>query len=405
MIDIKHPEDCCGCGACGQVCPKSCISFYEDKVEGFRYPKVNLNLCIDCHLCEKVCPVINSGHRTEPKKVLATCNPDDNTRLESSSGGVFAMLAEAVLNQGGSVFGVKMDDDCKSAKHVEISDITELPYVMGSKYIQSDTGDTFKTVRKRLKEGHKVLFSGTPCQVRGLALYLGDKLVKSSNLLLVDLICHGTPSPEAWRAYLDWRARGEPVYGVNFRDKAVSGWRSFGLSLRLRPYDLQPSDGSRSALPCGAPHAGEPGVVSECHKTDLFMRSFLSNVNLRPSCYFCPSNAGRSGADITLGDFWGIPPSPGDEKGVSQILLRTEKGADAFAALNLGNLVEYPYSVVLRANPCVAHSVACPDRRARFWKYYRSNFPKAVKEAAYRTTIYMRIRMKVGGILRKLHLR
>lgn len=399
MIDIKRPEECCGCGACVQICPKQCIEFKPDESEGFCYPVVDLSRCIHCNACERVCPELNKSFSSEPLKVLAAANPDDDIRFNSSSGGVFSMLASEILSRGGTVFGVAMADDCRSAHHVEVTDIAGLEALRGSKYIQANTEDTFKSVRQRLKNGCLVLYSGTPCQIRGLKLFLGKALAESSLLLCVDLICHGTPSPAAWRAYLDWRTGGEPIYGVNFRDKLPSGWRSFGLSLQLRPYDLQPSDGRRLAG-CSAAqvHAGQPGVISQCHRSDLFMRSFLSNVNLRPSCYDCPANNGRSGADLTLADFWGIEPKDGDEAGVSQILVRTNKGAEAIGSLNL-QTEEYPYTGVLHSNPCVAHSVARPRRRAKFWKYYRSDYPRAVKATAYRDPFIIRVKTFVARLL------
>ena len=408
MIDIKNPEDCCGCRACVQACPKQCIAFEPDAAEGFGYPKVDLSLCIDCHLCERVCPMLDKSGSSEPLKVLAAANPDRSVRMDSSSGGFFSMLAEDVISRGGSVFGVAMDAGCRSASHIEVTDSDSLAFLRGSKYLQASTGSTFADVRRRLIDGKPVLYSGTPCQIHGLRLFLGKKLSESPLLLLVDVVCHGTPSPEAWRAYLNWRAAGSPVYGVNFRDKTESGWRSFGVSLRLTPYDLQPSGEARLAGPDGPlPHAGQPGVVSECHRSDLFMRSFLSNVNLRPSCYNCPSNAGRSGSDITLADFWGLPQSEAgdDNSGISQLLVRTRRGAEALASLHLADVREYPYSRVLAANPCAVRSVARPDRRAYFWKYYRTDFPRAVRASAPPVPLILRLKIKAAALLGKLGIR
>lgn len=400
MIKITRSEDCTGCRACGEVCPKDCIAFKADAVEGFAYPEVDMSRCIDCHLCERVCPVIHADTaQSEPMRVISAWSPCAGERKDSSSGGVFSLFAADVIGRGGVVVGVAMTDDFRSARHIEVDSIDGLGALRGSKYLQADATAAYKIVQSRLKEGRPVLFSGTPCQVAGMRRFLGKK-ADDEHLLLVDVICHGTPSPEAWRVYLDGRAKGEAVAGVNFRDKSGSGWRSFGLSLQLRPYDLQPSDEGRLAAPCGRiPHAGEPGVVSECHRTDLYMRSFLSNVNLRPSCYECPSNAGRSGSDITLADFWGYPHREGDEHGVSQVLVRTDRGAHALEALSLLGVEDFSYDVVLRNNPCVAHSVASPERRKYFWRHYRRNFSRAVAASAPREPLIYRIKVRIAALL------
>ena len=197
MIHITDREKCCGCEACIQRCPQQCITLHEDG-EGFLYPETDEGRCIDCGLCEKVCPVIFQGTGRRPLNVYAAKNPDEEIRWESSSGGVFTLLAEKILSEGGVVFGARFD-----ARWEVVHDYTEnvegLSAFRGSKYVQSRIGDSFRQTECFLKTGRKVLFSGTPCQIAGLKLFLKKEY---DNLLTVDFICQGVPSPGVWRKYL-----------------------------------------------------------------------------------------------------------------------------------------------------------------------------------------------------------
>lgn len=198
MINIIEKKDCCGCSACVQRCPQQCISLEEDE-EGFLYPIINEAACIDCGLCEKVCPVLHSGDAHKPLKVFAAKNNNEKIRVESSSGGVFTVLAELVIDEGGVVFGAKFGEHWDV-----IHDYTEtkegLAAFRGSKYVQSRIGDCFNKAKSFLVQGRKVLFSGTPCQISGLKRFLGKEY---DSLLTVDFICHGVPSPKVWRMYLN----------------------------------------------------------------------------------------------------------------------------------------------------------------------------------------------------------
>lgn len=197
MINILNKQDCCGCSACVQRCPKQCISLHEDE-EGFLYPKVNLDTCIDCGLCEKVCPVLHQAEERVPLEVFAAKNPNEQIRMESSSGGVFTQLAEQTIEAGGVVFGVKWNEHFE-AVHAYTETKEGLSAFRGSKYVQSRVGATFKQAEQFLKQGRQVLFSGTPCQIAALKLFLRKDY---ENLLAVDFICHGTPSPGVFRWYL-----------------------------------------------------------------------------------------------------------------------------------------------------------------------------------------------------------
>ena len=323
MIQISSKKDCCGCEGCVQVCPKQCISLKED-AEGFLYPSVDRQSCIDCHLCEKVCPIKNGHEPKEDVVVFAAINKDEAVRMQSSSGGIFSMLAERVIDEGGVVFGAKFNDDWEVV-HGYTETKEGLSVFRGSKYVQSRIEDNFIKAEDFLKEGRKVLFSGTPCQIAGLHNYLRKNY---ENLLTVDFVCHGVPSPGVWRRYIDetfnYSARraaagkntvlssslkSTPVItGIEFRDKKLHGWKKYSFVVR----------GSASK-------ADKNSVMSsDMHKDNTYMKGFLRNIYLRPSCYHCLFKSFRSQSDVTLADFWGVEkyyPELNDDKGTSLVFV------------------------------------------------------------------------------------
>ena len=358
-IIISDPHDCCGCSGCAAVCPKGCISMQENQ-EGFLYPHVNEDLCIECGLCTRVCPVISRYPARRPVAVYAVKHPEDGIRDNSASGGAFPMLAAAVLKAGGCVFGSRFDGEME-AVHDCVSEVQDLLPLTGSKYIQSRMGDCFKRVKAALREGRKVLFTGTPCQIAGLNHYIGRD---TDNLLTADLICHGVPSPGVWRKYLREECRrledtgytGVRIDNVRFRDKENAGWKGYNFKIFFSAVDT-------SGKACSP-------VLSERGKAEnLFIRGFLSDFYSRPSCYRCPAREFRSGSDMTIGDFWGIGdllPDFDDDRGVSAVLINTEKGRKFFSSLGFIAL-EMSYGDVLRRNRCLEQSVAEPEKRAEFF--------------------------------------
>lgn len=190
MSVYKDKPSCCGCYACAQKCPQQCITMTPDH-EGFAYPVVDKSRCTACGMCEKICPALNLYPPTHPMEVLAAAHKDDRIREASSSGGVFTLLATRVIQSGGVVFGARFDE-----QWLVVMDYTEqeegLEAFRGSKYVQCNTGDTFKQAETFLKQGRQVLYTGTPCQIAGLKRYLRKEY---ENLLAVDFVCHGTPSP------------------------------------------------------------------------------------------------------------------------------------------------------------------------------------------------------------------
>ena len=230
MIAIKDKKNCCGCSACVQRCPKHCISLHEDD-EGFLYPLVNEATCIDCGLCEKVCPILNPQEKIHPQEVLAVKNTNDEERMNSSSGGVFLPLAREVIKQGGVVFGAVYDEQWE-VHHVYAERIEDVYPMMGSKYLQSRIENTYKEAETFLKQGREVLFVGSPCQIAGLRTFLRNK--EYPNLLAVDFLCHGVPSPGVWRRYLA-ETYGEYDAKEQSRRQATAGKNTVLSSVKSPP--------------------------------------------------------------------------------------------------------------------------------------------------------------------------
>lgn len=309
MIDlkIKDKKNCTGCYACFNICPVNCISMESDE-EGFEYPRVETNKCIKCGKCVDICPILNSIDVDNNPVAYACINEDESIRLESSSGGIFSLIAEKVIKNDGLVFGAEFNKNFE-VEHNFVESENELGKFRGSKYVQSKIGDTYKKAEKFLLSGRLVLFTGTPCQIAGLKSYLGHSY---DNLLCLDIICHGVPSPEVWKKYVEYREEkaGSKTQRIAFRRKD-EGWKRYSVSFLFK------ND-------------------TEYRKTldkDLYMRAFLKNVCLRPSCYDCKFKTIHRQSDITLADFWGIGnlfPEMDDDKGTSLILVNSNAGKILF---------------------------------------------------------------------------
>ncbi len=378
MIQIKDKKDCCGCHACVTVCAKHCITMQTDS-EGFLYPVVDKDACTDCGLCEKVCPVIHQAAPVEPQATYIAINRSEEIRLQSSSGGIFTLLAEQIIAEGGVVFGARFDTDW-SVIHAWTDTVEGLAAFRGSKYVQSRIGDSYREARAFLQEGRKVLFSGTPCQIAGLRKYLRKEY---ENLLTVDFICHGVPSPGVWQRYLS-ELRGElraergdgknsvpssmdelPVItGISFRDKS-NGWKKYGFRLRYAAFEAASNTVSASAIK-------EEKEFLQPFPENPFMRGFLADVYLRPSCYACPAKSGKSGSDITIADAWGMnmfASEHDDDKGACYVLENTEKGT---SYMNLFSFDRHTVDVnaIRQYNPAYVSSVKAHPKRSQFFKKY-----------------------------------
>ena len=249
MIEILHKEDCCGCEACRQCCPHKCISMKKDE-EGFLYPIIDKTKCVECGLCERVCPVLNPYDEHLPISISAFTHSDESIRMNSSSGGFFTKIAAAIIEQGGVVFGACFDDEWRVV-HTYIDKTEELSLLQGSKYVQSSIGDLYINAKRFLQDGVPVLFTGTSCQIAGLKRFLR----KDYDLLYtMDVICHGVPSPLVWKDYLHSILSVSNIESVSFRNKST-GWKNFSFAIRGK----------------------DNSMFVEPFTQNLFMKGFLNN--------------------------------------------------------------------------------------------------------------------------------
>ena len=314
MEKIIERQFCSGCGSCYNACPKQCISMQQD-AEGFLYPYIDKNICINCGKCKNVCPVLSDYKGTKKGEAYACISKNEEIREKSSSGGIFTLIAEYVIDNHGVVFGAAFDDEL-NVHHIEVKSKHELDKIRGSKYLQSRIEDTYKRIKEYLKADIMVLFTGTPCQISGLKAYLGEEY---QNLLTQDIICHGAPSPLIWQKYLKHTelSMGKIIdknEAPQFRNKR-SGWTNYSIVLNFTDNTQQVQKSS----------------------DNLYMRAFLHNLSLRPSCYNCHSKSLKRESDITLADFWGIGnilQDMFDDRGTSLVLVNSHKGQAVFERIS-----------------------------------------------------------------------
>ena len=376
-IDISDKKKCCGCNVCAETCPKGCIEMLPDEM-GAMYPHVDTKTCIECGLCVRVCPFENPSEPSQPIECYAAINKNEEERLASSSGGVFNELARRTIDRGGVVFGAVFAKDW-SVVHTYAETMDDVLPMMGSKYVQSDTNGIFSHAKRFLEEGREVLFTGTPCQIAGLKHYLRKDY---SNLLAVEVICHGAPMPGVWKAYLEEtlaRPKGvrdgkntfsvhlneTPVItGISFRDKRL-GWKKYGLDLRL----ASDSGGEKKSVSTSVNTSDSCNSLYEPFTDNIYMKAFLCNWSLRPSCYACRAKGGTSQADMTIGDFWGVQNVEvveDDDKGVSCVVCRTARGVVALREIETCRFTQVDYQTILRGNPSLEKSVILTDSAKRF---------------------------------------
>ena len=390
MINLASRPQCTGCTACANICPHQCIQMKKDEA-GFDFPEViKATECIACGACERICPVLIKKEKTgtfEPN-VYAAFTKDDSLRLHSSSGGIFSELANVVLEDGGSVYGASYDKN-GIVRHVCVEEKEALEELQDSKYSQSILGESFQIIKGRLNAGEKILFSGTPCQVAGLKSFLGQDY---ENLICVDFVCHGVPSPMVWEKYIHYRVRldnqEEYPNKINLRNKE-SGWSQYAYSVEFKY-----SDGSRYLCNNGA---------------DLYMRLFVGDYILRESCSECHFKGDGCVSDITLGDFWGIwdvAPEMDDNRGTSLILTHTLKGENLLKIIS-GNI---------KCKQVTMEQAAYKNQsmlKSSVHKENRSSVLKAIAENGFEAAIpflqmgipkRLTLREIIGIILRKLQM-
>ncbi len=351
--------------------------------EGFVYPQVNLSRCIDCKLCEKVCPALHPVSSTTVPSIYAGINNDMNIRLQSSSGGIFTLIAEHILQENGVVFGACFDEQW-NVVHRYTETKEGLSRFRGSKYVQSYIGDSFLQAKRFLDEGRKVLFSGTPCQIAGLKNFLRKPY---RNLLTVDVVCHGVPSPKVWQQYLHesvckaYHIRQvssfslvDKIVNISFRSKE-KGWKTYRVRIEYQ-------NGKKDSMPAAK---------------NIYIQAFLSNLSLRPSCYVCPAKLHYIQSDITLSDFWGIDrfhPEIDDDKGCSLLLVHNVHVLSLLKSLNC-QLQEQKLDEAIAFNPSIIHSVKRPVNRNFFYMILdKTNLAFSYK-ASTSSALLMRIIRKI----------
>lgn len=383
-MKLVAPERCTGCTACKAVCPRRAISMMPS-ADGCLHPIIDVTRCVECGACARVCPVTKAYAPDFAPQCHAARTRDRDLLKASSSGGIFSELARPVLASGGCVFGCALKS--LEARHVKVVDESGLAELRGSKYVQSDMGDCYRECLGELNRGRRVLFSGTPCQIAGLRSFLGKD---PDNLLCVALICHGVSSPMILREYIcEEEARlGGKVTGIAFRDKtARPGDISFTLAF---------DTGGRSA------------TRSE-GRSNVYMRSFLDAYASRECCFSCAFRSGRCGADVVLGDFWGIEEiddAYGTAEGASAVLAYTEKGRAAFAGLAVDSF-PVRYSDIARRNANLDGDASRPRRRACFLKMIRQGGGGMHRffERIDRVPLHLRFMMRLKDVLRPVYRR
>lgn len=364
FIDI---EDCCGCGACAQACPKGCIKMVEDK-EGFLSPHRTNDSCVDCGICGKVCPVKNNNiERHQPLKTFI-CRVNSATIIEKcASGGAFYELASMTIKEGGVVFGVKFDSNWEAC-YSYAEDIENIAAFLGSKYVAPRIGDAYKKAKHFLEDGRKVLFSGLPCHIAGLKQYLFKDY---ENLLTVELMCTAVPSPKVWSMYLHEVAPNGTT-NVMFRSKFF-GWNRYGLKI------IHDND-------C---------FVHEPNDENLYMQGFLQGLTVRENCGSCLYKCFNTKGDIMIGDYWELKkyyPELDDNKGMSLALVFTGKGCHAFNAIKPELFVkEIPFSQVdvTAEHNCLIRPIHLHRNRDFFFSRINSNresITRTLKKCLYKQT-------------------
>lgn len=344
--------ECCGCGLCAALCPTKAIVMRSD-AEGFLMPEINEDLCCNCSLCQKSCPVNQAQVKEVENKAEMHCyyaiSADETFVGTASSGGVFPTLARQILTRGGAVVGAAFDEQFAVKLSIAENE-NDLKSLLQAKYVQSEIPiELFDTVLQILKQGRNVLFSGTPCQIAAFKSFLKGR--EYENLLCVEVICNSVPSPGVWQSYLRHvvEKTGSPIKSVAFRDKSL-GWHKFSL-----------------VVDCGEIK------VAKMHKFSPYMQLFLQGLISRKSCAVCPFKSGRSGADISLGDFWKlhkIKPELNNSTGVSMVITHSPAGEIALRACEFSAFQEFPMATVQVSNPRFFTSLIPNRNRDKFFEKF-----------------------------------
>lgn len=379
-----NENNCCGCGACYNVCPKDAITMKPD-TKGFAYPDINDDLCINCGLCNKVCPIIESsisGQDGFDQEIYGIYSCDNKTRMSSTSGGAFTLFANEILGCDGVVVGASLDKNM-DVYHISIEGKEDIGLLQGSKYVQSDTKRIYSEIKEMLLKGKKVLFCGTPCQTDGLLKFIPKNL--KENLFTVDFICHGVPSHKIWKEYVSHLENvfHKKIKSYKFRSK-VAGWHN---NVEVVEFENGKKAYNKKDI-------------------DIFGHLFHKNLSLRPYCYNCQYTKYQRVSDVTIGDFWGVEktyPSMDDNKGTSLVMLNTKKGKTLFEKIQNNAKV-----IRIDKEQCKQRALyrkpECKYDRDIFWKEYEEKGFSYIAKKYCRTSNQRLIKVSILIGLNKLGL-
>ena len=374
-MEIIEKNKCTGCTACYNICPKGAIEMKE--INGFKYPYIDNNKCINCGLCKKICPIHKKNNDSLNKCYVGYSN-DIKDLEKSSSGGIFPLIARNILNDNGIVIGASFKNNKLS--HIIIDNIKDLDKLKGSKYLQSDLSSIFKYIKENINN-KKILFVGTPCQVGGLKSYLKKDY---ENLICIDLICHGVPSPKLFDKYVKYLEdnNNDKLKNYNFRDKKT-GWDTYSNTATFKNKKY-----------------------TELASSNSYMKLFLKDIALRESCYDCNFKLGNKYSDITLGDFWNVQkyyPDMYNKKGVSAIIINTEKGNHLFNIIKDSiTYKECNIDEILKGNPSLKYSSIKPINRDNFFKDLNTLSFNEINNKYTKTPLYIKVLRKLKKISKKI---
>ncbi|MGL5640708.1 MAG: Coenzyme F420 hydrogenase/dehydrogenase, beta subunit C-terminal domain [Paraclostridium sp.] len=318
----KDKQLCCGCRGCEQICPQKCISMEMD-TEGFIYPIIDKTKCIGCKLCENVCPIKDGGYENKDVldniQVYGGYNKDEDILEKSTSGGIFSSIVESVFNKKTIVFGAEFDEKL-NVRHSYIKEKINLDKFRGSKYVQSDLKDSYTNIKKFLNDDNKVIFSGTPCQVAGLKSFLK---VDYDNLICIDIVCHGVPSPKVFKMYKEYLEKKykSDIKSINFRDKSIKGWDTPYMTIDF--------------------NSGKK--ITNIGYDDYFSMGFYKKLYQRPVCHKCPFTKTKRVSDVTIADFWGVEDINNkikNNKGTSLVIFNSKKSLNILEKIKDTTLLE-----------------------------------------------------------------
>ena len=379
LIRISDKTKCCGCSSCANACPKQCITMQADN-EGFLYPVADASVCINCGVCEKVCPILSVQKSTPfEQKAYVIQNKNERVLRESTSGGAFTAIAEYVIDRNGVVFGAAFDADFKVI-HTYAETKDELRKFRNSKYVQSDTIDSFKKVKDFLTKGKLVCFSGTPCQIEGLRSFLCRDY---ENLILIDVVCHAVPSPLVWEKYKTFLLEHEKMLDAKFRDKEPYGYQYSQMT--LTSFNKKIVNGVES---------------------DYYLRAFFANLSDRPSCYQCHFKERYRNADFTIWDCWDARKFDNifdNSAGATCILAHSQKAQNAVSGIfRTCKCVEVSADEICSSIKEMTNSVPMNPKREAFFKDMNEMTDKDFFEKYFPMTFKVRFERFIRKFSHKL---